>query len=401
MIIDPLFQGELCLILKNHLPLNREELESSYTYRLLKTWAEIDLTALRSNIRHIREKTHSDIRIMAVVKCNAYGHGVMEVSREALDLSVDALGVSSLFEGIELREEFPHIPIVVLSAITNIQSAEFLRYDISPVVCSWETVTSLAEAAKKSGTPAKIHIIIDTGMGRVGVWHTQAEEFIRKAFQNPHIRIEGVCSHFATSDEEDLTFSRKQLEWFNAMLEKIRDIPIPFKHISNTAGIFNLPCSHFNMIRPGASIYGIRPSEFINGFNPIKPVLSLKSRITFIKKIPPGRTLSYGRTYKTRKEMTVATLPVGYGDGYPRFLSNKGHVLIRGRKAGILGTVTMDQILVDITNIPEARMNDMAVLIGKQEKEEITSHDIARIGDTISYNILTGINKRVQRVYLS
>jgi len=366
------------LILKKQIVVKTDERESSYTYRLLKTWAEIDLAALRSNIRHLRKKIPPDIGIMAVVKCNAYGHGAVEVSKEAIALGVEALGISSLFEGIELREEFPEIPIVVLSAGTSGQSDEFLQHDLSTVVCSWETVNSLAETAEKRSTRAKVHIKIDTGMGRIG-----------------------VCSHFATSDEEDLSFSLKQLEWFSTLLKKINDLPIPFKHISNTAGIFNLPHSYFNMVRPGASIYGVQPTEFILDFDQIKPVLSLKTKIAFIKKIPPGRTLSYGRTYRTRNEMTVATLPVGYGDGYPRFLSNKGHVLIRGQKAGILGTVTMDQIMVDISCIPNVHVDDVAVLIGKQGKDKITAADIARIGGTIPYDIFTSINKRVQRVYLS
>ncbi|MBW1838108.1 MAG: alanine racemase [Deltaproteobacteria bacterium] len=389
------------LILKKQIVVKTDERESSYTYRLLKTWAEIDLAALRSNIRHLRKKIPPDIGIMAVVKCNAYGHGAVEVSKEAIALGVEALGISSLFEGIELREEFPEIPIVVLSAGTSGQSDEFLQHDLSTVVCSWETVNSLAETAEKRGTRAKVHIKIDTGMGRIGVWHARADEFIRKVYQNPNIMVEGVCSHFATSDEEDLSFSLKQLEWFSTLLKKINDLPIPFKHISNTAGIFNLPHSYFNMVRPGASIYGVQPTEFILDFDQIKPVLSLKTKIAFIKKIPPGRTLSYGRTYRTRNEMTVATLPVGYGDGYPRFLSNKGHVLIRGQKAGILGTVTMDQIMVDISCIPNVHVDDVAVLIGKQGKDKITAADIARLGGTIPYDIFTSINKRVQRVYLS
>lgn len=389
------------MILKQQIVVKTDERESSYTYRLLKTWAEIDLTALRNNIRFIREKIKPDIRIMAVVKCNAYGHGAVEVSREAIALGVDALGVSSLFEGIELRREFPDIPIVVLSAGTGGQAEEFIHYGLSPIVCSWETVNPLAKAAAKRHTRARVHIKIDTGMGRIGVWHSRADEFIRSVYSNPRIVVEGICSHFATSDEADLSFARKQLEWFNRLLQKIADLPIMYKHIANTAGIFNLPGSFFNMVRPGASLYGIRPSEHIQGFEKIRPVLSLKTKIAFIKKIPPGRTLSYGRTYRTKRDMIVATLPIGYGDGYPRYLSNKGHVLIKGRKAGILGTVTMDQIMVDITPIPDVHVGDEAVLLGRQGKEEINASHIAAAGGTIPYELFTSINKRVQRVYLS
>lgn len=338
--------------------------------------------------------------MMAVVKCNAYGHGAVEVAREAVNQGVDALGVSSLFEGIELREVFSEIPIVVLSAGTSGQADEFIRYNLSPVVCSWETVHPLAKAAAAKGTNANIHIKIDTGMGRIGVWHERADEFIRSVHRIPNIRIEGICSHFATADEADLSFSRKQLEWFNTLLEKVKDLSIPYRHISNTGGIFNLPNSHLNMVRPGLSLYGISPSEHVHNIEEIVPILSLKTKIAFIKKIPPGRTLSYGRTFRTKKEKIVATLPVGYGDGYPRYLSNTGHVLIQGRRAKILGTVTMDQIMVDITDIPDVHTEDVAVLIGRQGKEEVTAREIADIGKTIPYEIFTSINKRVQRVYL-
>ncbi|MFC2156923.1 alanine racemase [Acidobacteriota bacterium] len=380
---------------------NQSTREISYAYRLLKTWAEIDLSALRSNIRYLRAKLQSHIKVMAVVKCNAYGHGAAEVSRESIKMGVDALGVSSLFEGIELRSIFPDIPIVVLSAGTGGQADEFTAYDLSPVVCSWETVNPLAEAASRMGKRAKVHIKIDTGMGRIGVWHARADEFIRKVYENPHVEIEGVCSHFATADEADLSFAQKQSEWFELLLKKIEDLPITYKHISNTSAIFNLPDSSFNMVRPGASIYGLRPSDHIRDYDPLQPVLTLKTKIAFIKKIPPGRTLSYGRTFRTQRDMVVATLPVGYGDGYPRYLSNQGHVLIKNQRARILGTVTMDQLMVDISDIPNVHVDEEAVLIGKQGDEEITASEIARIGDTIPYEIFTAINKRVHRIYIN
>ena len=276
-----------------------------------------------------------------------------------------------------------------------------MEYNLSPLVCSWEMVHPLAEAAKKRGTRARVHVKIDTGMGRIGVWHQHADEFIRSLFDTPGIEIEGICSHFATADEKDLSFAKKQLEWFNRLLEKIEDLPIKYKHISNTGAIFNLPASYHNMVRPGASLYGIPPSKHIRGSSALKPVLTLKAKIAFIKKIPPGRTLSYGRTFRTKKDMVVATLPVGYGDGIPRYLSNKGHVLIKGQRAPILGTVTMDQIMVDITHISDVHTEDVAVLIGKQGQEEISAFEIAQIGQTTPYEIFTSINKRVQRIYFN
>jgi alanine racemase len=388
------------MILKKRSIIKKREIESSYSYRLLKTWAEIDLDTLRSNIRYIQQKLGQDIHIMAVVKCNAYGHGAMEVSQVAHDLGISALGVSSLFEGIEIRQRLKDIPIVVLSSGMSGQAGEFITHNLSPLVCSWEMVNALSRVAKKKGMRAKIHIKIDTGMGRIGVWHERADEFVREVYKIPELEIEGVCSHFATADEEDLSFAQKQLEWFNRFLEKIKDIPIKYKHISNTGAIFNLPLSHMNMIRPGLALYGVYPSNYVMGTEKLRPVLSLKTKIAFLKKIPPGRTLSYGRTYTTEKEMVVATLPVGYGDGYPRYLSNRGHVLIRGEKAKILGTVTMDQIMVDVTHIKDVRVEDIAVLIGKQGNEEITVGEIAENGSTIPYEIFTSINKRVQRVYL-
>ncbi|NIM59964.1 MAG: alanine racemase [Candidatus Aminicenantes bacterium] len=373
--------------------------ESSYTYRLLKTWAEINLGAVRFNIKNIQKKLGKDIDLMAIVKCNAYGHGAIEVSRQALDLGVKALGVSSLYEGIELRDVFKDVPIIVLSSGMSGQAEEFIEYNLSPVVCSWEMTNALADAARKRGTRANVHIKVDTGMGRIGVWHERADEFIRQVYKMPDIEIEGVCSHFATSDEQNLDFARKQFDWFNRCLEKIKDLPIRFKHISNTGAIFNLPEAHLNMVRPGLSIYGVSPSEYVKGAEKLRPALSLKTKIAFLKSIPKGRTLSYARTYKTKKQMKVATLPVGYGDGYPLSLSNKGYVLIRGKKAQILGAVTMDQIMVDVTGIKDVKTEDVAVLIGKQGNEEITATEVARIAGTVPYEIFTSINKRVQRIY--
>jgi len=374
--------------------------ESSYSYRLLKTWTEVNLAAIRFNIKNIQKKLGKNIELMAIVKCNAYGHGAIEVSRQALNLGVKALGVSSLYEGIELRNIFKDIPIIVLSSGMSGQAEEFIEHNLSPVVCSWQMTNALAESSRKRGTRAKVHIKVDTGMGRIGVWHARADEFIRQVYKMPDIEIEGVCSHFATSDEQNLDFAIQQLEWFNRCLERIKDLPIRFKHISNTGAIFNLPEANLNMVRPGLSIYGVSPSEYVKGAEKLKPALSLKTKVAFLKTIPKGRTLSYARTYKTGKEMKVATLPVGYGDGYPRFLSNKGHVLIRGRKARILGAVTMDQTMVDVTDIKDVKTEDIAVLIGKQGNEEISATEVARMSGIIPYEIFTSINKRVQKVYL-
>jgi alanine racemase len=316
--------------------------ESSYTYRLLKTWAEINLEAVSFNIKNIQERLGSGIELMAIVKCNAYGHGAIEVSGQALDLGVRALGVSSLYEGMELRDAYKEVPIIVLSSGMSGQAEEFIDHNLSPVVCTWQMTNALADAARKRGTKAKVHIKVDTGMGRIGVWHERADEFIRQVYKMPDIEIEGICSHFATSDEQNLDFAKQQFDWFNRCLERIKDLPIRFKHISNSGAIFNLPEAHLNMTEK------------------LKPALSLKTKIAFLKTIPKGRTLSYARTYKTEKEMKVATLPIGYGDGYPLSLSNKGHVLIRGKKARILGAVTMDQIMVDVTDIKDVKTEDVA-----------------------------------------
>ena len=386
------------MVLEDKIILKNSTKESAYSYRLLKTWAEIDLSALRSNIITIRKTGGPSIDIMAIVKCNAYGHGVLEVSQECIRNGISALGVSSLFEGAELREVFKDIPIVVLSSGMSGQAEEFLSFDLSPLVCSWGMVNALAEAARRQGKKARVHIKVDTGMGRIGVWHERADEFVRQVYKTPGIEIEGICSHFATSDEEDLSFALKQLEWFLRVLDKVRDIPIRFKHIANTAATFNLPNSHLNMIRPGLSLYGATTTPYVKGAGELKPVLSLKTKVAFIKRIPPGRTLSYGRTFRTKQEMVVATLPIGYGDGYPRALSNKGSVLIRGRRGPILGTVTMDQIMVDVTHIPGVRIEDVAVLIGKQGEEEIPVTELARLCQTNPCEIFTSINKRVQRI---
>ena len=371
------------------------------TTRLFKTWAEVDLEAVSHNIGRIRDLVGPRVKILVSVKADAYGHGVYSVCRAALAAGAEWLGVSHVKEALELRAFFPRAPIMILSAGMLGHSHQIVRNDLTPVVCSLEIARDLGQEALSMGKKVKIHCMIDTGMGRIGIWHANALPLLERLVRIKGIEVEGLCSHFSTADSPDQDFARRQLGDFLATAAKAeaKGIGFSLKHIANSGALITLPESRLDLVRPGIMIYGIYPADHFKDLIDLKPALSLKTQVAFLKKVEPGRSISYGRTHITRRETRIATLPIGYGDGFSRAHSNRGEVLVRGERAPIVGVVTMDQIMVDVGHIPGVAVGDEVVLIGEQAGKRITAEEAAARIDTIPYEVLCQLGKRVSRVY--
>lgn len=364
------------------------------------TWAEIDLRAVAYNYKQLKRIVGRDIRIMAVVKANAYGHGTVEVSEVLEKLGVDYLGVATTDEAIRLRDHGIKSPILILGHVLPEEVRAAVERDISITVCGDELLDAVRDSAK-DGLKAKVHIKIDTGMGRIGIWHEEALHFIKNLAQEKGVIIEGIYTHFSSAGRDDF-FTTYQIEAFEKLLAKLDDfdIDIPLKHAANSIATIDFKRSHQNLVRPGLVIYGMYPKHTFPKLIKLKPVLSLKTRIVYLKDTPAGRSISYGRSYITQKPTVVATLPIGYADGYDRNLSNRAEVLVRGRRAPVIGRVTMDQTMIDVGHIKGVRVGDEVVLIGKQGRDEIRAEKIARLAGTIAYETVCSISNRVPRVYI-
>lgn len=370
-------------------------------------WAEIDLNALRHNVAAIREHAGPGVGILAVVKANAYGHGVEELARE-LRYLVEMFGVASVAEALQLRRVAPESPIVVLGPALPEEREALVRNAFIPVVSSLEEATAYDALATSLEIPAPfpLHLKVDTGMGRIGVWHEEALATARAIAALPGIRLSGVATHLADADD-DPEWTRVQLDRWKAVLAALVNdgLEIPVTHALNSAGTILFSGNaggtlHGNdFIRPGLMLYGCSPVPQFQ--ERLRPVLAWKSRITLLREVPAGRTVSYGRTFTTPAPMRIATVCVGYADGYPRHLSNTGaQVLIGGRRCALLGRVTMDQILVDASAVPDAAVGDEVVLLGCQGAQEITVAELAAKAGTIPWEIFTAISSRVTRYYI-
>ncbi|HDZ62484.1 MAG TPA: alanine racemase [Nitrospirae bacterium] len=360
-----------------------------------KTFAEIDLNALTHNLGVVRNKTGHNTSILAVVKANAYGHGAVEVSRHLLKKSASMLGVAFADEGIILRQAGIKAPILVFFDAKNIDA--FLEHSLTPVIFDVQSAKALSSKAVKYNQKIAVHLKVDTGMGRVGVPAATAVTEIQKIACMRNLKLEGIMSHFSDSDMTKKEFAKLQLNRFTNLVASLKNKKINFRftHIANSASVLQFPQAHFNLVRPGIMLYGYGPGKR----NSLQPVLSLKSRILFIKTVPSRTPVSYGRTFVTKRQSTIATIPIGYADGYSRKLSNCGEVLICGKRAPVIGRVCMDTIMVDITKIPGVNENSEVVLIGKQGKNKITASDIADKIGSIPYEVLTSIGGRISRIY--
>lgn len=371
------------------------------------TLAEIDLSALRHNYSQIRRTIPEPCGILAVVKADAYGHGFMDVSRELEELDVTAFGVAFLAEGIQLRKAGIDRPVLLLGGIYPGQERKCIGFGLSTVVFNLEQARALDGAAGKLFRKARIHLKVDTGMGRLGIHHLDAPGFLAELKKLRNLELEGIISHFASADELDedgRRFTETQSELFAGVVgEALRHGFSPrYIHLSNSAAAFSLELPFCNLVRPGITLYGALPSSHFEGRMDLKPVMRLTSRIAMLKWIEPGKSVSYARTFVSGRRTLVASVPVGYADGYCRALSNRGEALVRGRRARVAGTVCMDWIMLDVTDIPDVAAGDQVTLLGcDREGNCIRAEELAERSGTIPYEIFCGISKRVPRAYLN
>ncbi len=337
---------------------------------------------------------------MAVVKADAYGHGAVRVSRAALKGEADCLGVALPEEGAELRESGIDSPIHVLSEPFPESISLLLEYDLIPTVYSRNFLIQLSQEAQKEDRKARVHLKVDTGMNRVGVNFKEAPSFIEEVLKTPHVALEGIFTHFASADDPSSNFTQIQIERFKGVIKRVKKIKkdIIF-HAANSAAVILFPSSHFDMVRVGISIYGLHPSPATHGKISLIPALSWKAKIAYLKEVNRGEGISYGHTFYTEKKSLIATLPLGYADGFNRKLSNRAHVLVKGKRCRVVGTVCMDQFMVDVTDVNRVKEGDEVVIIGKQGEEEITATEVASWLETINYEVVCSISRRVPRVY--
>ena len=375
--------------------------------RLNRTWAEINIDCLLHNYKEFVSLTspqQKKVKIMGVVKANAYGHGALEVSRALLGAGADYLAVASLDEALELRRADITSPLMILGYVNPSRADEIVDNDLTQTVYEESLVNALSEAARKKGKRARVHIKIDTGMTRIGVNISEAKNFVLKIATLPNIELEGMFTHLATADELDGSHTQMQFERYMHLVEELRKngLEIPIKHVCNSAGAINYPQMHLDMIRPGISLYGCYPSDDVSRDKiDLKPVMSLKTEIIRVNEVQPDVSISYGGIFTTKRMSRIATLPVGYADGFNRTLTGKANVLINGQLAPIVGKICMDQCMADITDLSgKVEIGDEAVLIGKQNGGEILADDLARAIGTINYEITCNVARRVPRYYI-
>lgn len=364
------------------------------------TRVEVDLRILAENFRLVKAHVKNS-KVMPILKANAYGHGLVRVAQLYEELKADYLGVAVVEEGILLREMRVKMPILVLGGVWGNQIPLFLRHNLSITASSIDKLKQIDETAKQMKIKAVVHLKIDTGMERIGVHYYNAEKFLDAAYACKNINVEGIYSHFATAEFQDLTFTKLQLERFNEVLEYYNkhSIKTPVRHTSNSGAILQLPEANLDMVRPGIMLFGLYPSQKIKRTVEVKPALTWKSLVVYFKVIKAGNAVGYGLTWKPDHNIRAVTIPVGYGDGYFRSLSNKAQVIIKRKKYPVIGTVSMDQVVVNIEN-DSAYNSDEVILLGSDGKNSITCEDLAEWAGTIPYEILTNINTRVPRIYL-
>ena len=374
-------------------------------YKVTRTWAEINLDNIAHNVREIRRIVGKHTEIMAVVKADAYGHGVLETVSTIIENGATRLAVSMLDEAIQLRKIGIDVPILVLSHTNPKRVDEVIKYNITQAVYSHDMAEALSNEALRRGTRAKIHIKIDTGMTRVGFQPGyNAVKAVVEIQKLPGIIIEGIFSHFATADEKDSSYTMHQMELFESIITELNRIGIliPIRHISNSAAILQYPQFAMELVRPGIILYGIYPSDEVSKDTAdLKPAMALKTSIAHIKWVDAGTSVSYGRKFTTSRKSLIATLPVGYADGYSRLLSGKSRVLVNGQFAPVIGSICMDQCMIDVTDIEgDIKTGDEVVLLGRQGDREITARELAGYMGTIPYEVVCIIGKRVPRVYI-
>ena len=367
---------------------------------LSPTFAEIDLKAIKHNYQAIRKLTAKPVRILAVIKADAYGHGMLAVARTLNALGVEFFGVSDVKEGMALRKAGIKKPILLLESTLVPLAKYIVDYNLIATVCTLDLAFALNRYAKTKRKTLDVHIKVDTGMGRLGVGYKETENFVDKMFNFPHLSIKGIYTHFPAADT-DKHFTRRQIVDLYRLVTRLdrKASIIPYVHTANSAGLIDYPNHILNLARPGLMLYGLYPSSALKKKINLKPVMSVKSRIIFLKKIFKGQSISYGRSFIAKKNLTVATLPIGYNNGYFRSFSNKCHVLIGGARCPVLGRVTMDQIIVDVSKVKSPKIGMEVVILGRQGKETIDADHLAHCAGTINYEIVCSLGNRLPRVY--
>jgi alanine racemase len=367
---------------------------------LRPTHLTVDLKRLTENF-HAIQKHVGDVIVMPILKANAYGHGLVEVGRHFAGLGVEYIGVAFLEEAILLRESGVDTPILVLGGILGTQVPQFIQHNLSLTASSIEKLEQVDQVAESMGAQARVHLKIDTGMERIGVHYYSAESLLESSLKCKHTIIEGIFSHFANADSANQKSAELQLERFNQVVQfyEDRSLPFPLRHIANSGAVLQIPESHIDLVRPGIMLYGVYPSNEVQHTVKVLPAMSWSSRVVYFKVVKPNHPVSYGSTWQSDHMVRLVTIPVGYGDGYFRSMSGRAEVIIRGKRYPVVGSICMDQFMVNI-EWDSAYNNDEVILVGESEKERITIEDLAGWAGTIPYEILTNINTRVPRVYL-
>lgn len=369
-----------------------------------RVYAGINLSAVLHNLEEVHKNLKENTQIVAVIKTDGYGHGALPIAKAIEDVPyLWGYGVATADEAMALIDDGRKKPILILGISFAEDFDMIIRNDIRPCVCDYETARKLSEIAVAKNKICHIHIKIDTGMSRIGFQvNDETANIIFDISKLPNIKIEGLFTHFAKADEKDKTFTRKQMELFQNMTQMLeeREVQIPMKHCSNSAGIVDIPEANMNLVRAGIILYGLWPSDEVNQRNiDLQPVMSLKSHISYIKDLEAGRRISYGGTYITPESQRIATIPVGYGDGYARSLSNNGYVLVRGQRAPICGRICMDQFMIDVSHIEGVRVGDTVTLLGEDGTEKITMEELGDLSNRFNYEFACLITPRVPRVY--
>ena len=369
---------------------------------LRPAYLEIDLRALASNLKNINRRLSKKVELLAVVKADGYGHGAYEVSKVALKNGAGSLGVAFLEEGIELRENGIKAPILILSPEFFGREKKIIEYDLQPVVNGFGFVDNLNKEADKQNKVVEVYLKIDTGMRRYGIEPSAALDFVKRIQKLKNIRLKGVLSQFSTTEDKDKDFAEKQLFLFKKEVKQLEELNGGrlVRSIANSGAFLNLPPSYFDQVRVGILMYGIYPSPEFSDKVKVNPVMSLKSKIVQIKEVQKGESVGYGRTFITKRRTKIGTIPLGYADGYPWQLSNRGEVLVKGKRVPIIGRVCMDAFMIDLTDLPEVKTGEEVILLGKQGKEKIEVHQIAGWAKSFSYEIVSRMEKRLPRVYI-
>ncbi|MGI9035622.1 MAG: alanine racemase [Pyrinomonadaceae bacterium] len=367
------------------------------------TWAEIRLDNLASNFQSVKRSVGADVKYMAVVKADAYGHGATQCARRLEAEGVDWFGVALPEEGIELRQAKIGKPILCLGSFWKGQENELLNYNLTPIIFRLDAAESFNRAAQMRGTIADIHIKVDTGMNRVGVRCDELNEFAEKLKQFKNLKVDGVMTHFAAADNDD-DFTNLQIERFKTCVKLLEEKGFrpTFRDLANSPGAIGYKNARGNLVRLGGVLYGLWSDILPKNIQPppLKPVMTLHTRISLLKRVPKGETVGYSRAFKTRRDSLIATVPIGYEDGYRRGLSNVGRVIVGGVFADVVGRISMDWTLLDVTNVPNVKLDDEVILIGEQNDLRVTAEELAAQSATISYEITCGINRRVERKFI-